>query len=196
VPESVLDFSTQDQSNLTLLQRARTNEEDDPVSNMEPCGGDIFQCDWDDEALIPGHNILTQEHRELVKIFLDWWGVVDGWQLIEPSFTGRHGFNRYGILTASSDGARKIALFIGWCHYWIGQIDRFKSCSYFLASIRSACGPTKAAVVGSKPKGSSPDSGLQVATDNIYRMRPKDWRDEKLHSKIVAHKKKYGFRLE
>jgi hypothetical protein len=196
VPESVLDFSTQDQSNLTLLQRARTNEEDDPVSNMEPCGGDVFQCDWDDEALIPGHNILTQEHRELVKIFLDWWGVVDGWQLIEPSFTGRHGFNRYGILTASSDGARKIALFIGWCRYWIGQIHRFKSCSYFLASIRSSCGPTKAAVVGSKPKGSSPDSGLQVATDNIYRMRPKDWRDEKLHSKIVAHKKKYGFRSE
>jgi hypothetical protein len=196
VPESVLNFSIPGQSNLTLLERTRTDEEVDPVSNIKPCGGHVFQCHWNDETLIPGYGILTQEHKDLVNIFLDWWEIKDSWQLINPSFTRRHGYNRYSILTATSDGARKIALFIGWCRYWIGQTHKFKSCSYFLANTRSAWGPTKAAAVGNKPKGSSPDSGLQVATNDVYKMRPKDWRDEKLHSKIAAHKKKYGFPSE
>lgn len=194
VPESVLDFSTQDQSNLTLLQRARSNEGDDPVSNMKPCGVDVFQCDWDDEALIPGHNILQQEHKELVHIFLNWWGVEDSWQLIEPSFVGRHGFNRYDGLTTSPDGGRKVALFIGWCRYWIGHIHRHRRCPYFRAKTMSACGSRRAAVVGWKPKGQKADDGLQVTTADIYRIRSEDWRDQKLRWKIEAHKWRYDLR--
>jgi hypothetical protein len=66
-----------------------------------------------------------------------------------------------------------------------------KNCSNVLAKTRSACGPTKAAVVGSRSKGSSFNSGLHLATVDIYRMRPEDWRDEKLHSKIAVHKRNY-----
>lgn len=196
VPESVLEFSVPDQSDLTLLEKTRTNEEVDPVSNIKPCGGDVFQCHWKDETLIPGYGILTQEHKDLVNIFLDWWEIKDSWQLISPSFTDRHGYNQYGILTASSVGGRKIALFIGWCRYWIGHFHEFKSCSNFLAKTRSTCGPTKAAVIGSRPKRPNPDSDLHLATLNIYRMRPENRQNENLHSKIAAHKKSYGFQSE
>jgi hypothetical protein len=59
------------QSNLALLEKTQTNEEDGPVSNIESCGSDVFQCHWMNKALIPGYRILKQEHKDLVNIFLD-----------------------------------------------------------------------------------------------------------------------------
>ena len=196
VPESVLDYSTPDQSDLTLTKDAQIREDDAPQSIMESCGGDVFQCRWANEALSPAYGILTQEHKDLVNIFLTHWGVSDSWQLAERSFTAINGHSRYDVLTVSSDGARKVALFIGWCRYWIGQIHEYKTCSKFRAKTRSFCSSSKAAAVGCKPKGLKADCELKVTTADVYRIRSTDWRNEELRRRIDAHKEKYRIQYE
>lgn len=97
------------------------------IPEKKGCGGRLFKCSsnaWQYRMT----ESLGKEHIALMEIFLKYWQLKDGWDILIQSFTYH---NALISNLANQRHYPSIAAFISWIRYWIRLTHCDGMCPYF-----------------------------------------------------------------